>query len=834
MNKEKIFKIATSSILAASSFVAAAPFTTEAAVNINVSVNNAVAQALKAHQTYTIPAKIGHLTEYATVQKELTLAQNDYNSSKALVNKYGGKQKAYYLSKLASAAKYISYVQGFIKGLDTIEKMHDEANKFGATSIVNDSDNEAFIKSLGSSENTINSLVADTATKNLLIKVYLSYSKTLSLVISAYEDAKSAELALTNNDQGAAKKRLDETISLLNGASKTNFVNAVSIYVQAVQLKYNQSVEENNSGGGTPSNGGNSGGTTPPTGNNGSGIIGGTTDNQAPVATNLQFRDPISYGYQELIAEYTYTDAERDIEGVPIIQWYRCTEPDGSDKVAISGATKQKYITTSADIGKYIFFEVTPIARTGSVKGTAVISSGLQIPIPYINIQSDGIQYNPLIFRQSILNKYASKRDNGYTIPGATNTSIPLSWGDVKGAKSYAIIMHDPRGGEWINWAVVNIPAETTSLPEGVSGNMPAGIVELNNSWSLIDHANTTGYDGPLPPLGIERDYVIDIYALDTSTVDVLDQPKNDSYTFDQLTAKFAGHIVGRGTCMGNFAIDSTENQAPVATNIGISGYGSQNVGSELIANYTYTDAENDLEGVSKFQWYRSTKSDGSDKVAISGATRKRYTLTTDDIGKYILFEVTPVASTGTNTGTTVLGYGGKIDIPNLWVDTYAFERNQLIPDKYASTRDNGYTISGATNTSIPLSWGQAIGAKSYAIIMHDPQGGEWIHWAVVNIPAEMTSLPEGISGYMPAGIVELNNSWSKSDNANTTGYDGPLPPKGSGEHDYTIDVYALDIPTLDVSDQPTNDSYTLDQLTAKFGEHVIGKGTFRGYYQVD
>ncbi|MDD3363835.1 MAG: hypothetical protein PHZ03_02515 [Syntrophomonas sp.] len=60
-------------------------------------------------------------------------------------------------------------------------------------------------------------------------------------------------------------------------------------------------------------------------------------------------------------------------------------------------------------------------------------------------------------------------------------------------------------------------------------------------------------------------------------------------------------------------------------------------------------------EGCSIFQWYTASTAEGTDKTVISVAQSVYYSLTAEDIGKYIFFAVTPVASSGTTTGTSIL-----------------------------------------------------------------------------------------------------------------------------------------------------------------------------------
>jgi len=90
-------------------------------------------------------------------------------------------------------------------------------------------------------------------------------------------------------------------------------------------------------------------------------------------------------------------------------------------------------------------------------------------------------------------------------------------------------------------------------------------------------------------------------------------------------------------------------NTAPTASNVSISddNGGEAVAGDDLTGNYTYADTEGDAEGNSTFRWL-------GDGAAISGATAASYTLTAADAPSQITFEVTPVAATGSATGTSV------------------------------------------------------------------------------------------------------------------------------------------------------------------------------------
>ncbi|WP_174502950.1 YbhB/YbcL family Raf kinase inhibitor-like protein [Acidiphilium sp. C61] len=106
----------------------------------------------------------------------------------------------------------------------------------------------------------------------------------------------------------------------------------------------------------------------------------------------------------------------------------------------------------------------------------------------------------------------------------------------------------------------------------------------------------------------------------------------------------------------------------------------------------------------------------------------------------------------------------------------------------------------GCTGNDISpaLAWsGAPAGTRSYAVTLFDPDArrgkGYW-HWIVANIPARVTSLPEGSGSRrnaLPRGTVQGNGS------GNIHGYQGPCPPVGDPPHHYHLTVYALRIARL-------------------------------------
>jgi len=141
-------------------------------------------------------------------------------------------------------------------------------------------------------------------------------------------------------------------------------------------------------------------------------------------------------------------------------------------------------------------------------------------------------------------------------------------------------------------------------------------------------------------------------------------------------------------------------NAAPTATDVTVSG--AYSVGETLIAAYTYADAENNPEGTSTFKWYRSNDAAGTAEAAISGATASTYVLTSADSGKYIRLGVTPVATTGTLTGTESFSSRQLVvSVPVATLDVtdndLAFGNNAVLVNSTVQSFDlSGTTLSGA------------------------------------------------------------------------------------------------------------------------------------------
>jgi Raf kinase inhibitor-like YbhB/YbcL family protein len=123
--------------------------------------------------------------------------------------------------------------------------------------------------------------------------------------------------------------------------------------------------------------------------------------------------------------------------------------------------------------------------------------------------------------------------------------------------------------------------------------------------------------------------------------------------------------------------------------------------------------------------------------------------------------------------------------------------------------------------------WERVDGAKSYALIVEDPDAPSaepFVHWVAYNIPADRTSLPEGLQEQEqltePASLLQGKTS------KGSIGYFGPRPPVGDPPHHYHFQVFALDR-TLDVPPGAGRDAV----LSAMSG-HVLAAGELVATYQ--
>jgi len=151
----------------------------------------------------------------------------------------------------------------------------------------------------------------------------------------------------------------------------------------------------------------------------------------------------------------------------------------------------------------------------------------------------------------------------------------------------------------------------------------------------------------------------------------------------------------------------------------------------------------------------------------------------------------------------------------SLTLTSTAFAQGERIPKRY--------TCEGE-DLSPPLSWtGAPDGTRSFVLLCDDPDApmGTWHHWAVYNIPPEVTELAEGYPTDAAVGPVRQAVT-----DFGRTGYGGPCPPAGHGTHHYYFKLLALDVGGLDLAEKAE-----CTEVEAAAEPHVLARAELMGTY---
>ena len=141
----------------------------------------------------------------------------------------------------------------------------------------------------------------------------------------------------------------------------------------------------------------------------------------------------------------------------------------------------------------------------------------------------------------------------------------------------------------------------------------------------------------------------------------------------------------------------------------------------------------------------------------------------------------------------------------------------------------SGLFGAGGEDTSPQLSWrGFPEGTRSFVVTVYDPDAptasGFW-HWAVVDIPGNVTELPRGAGdesgSLLPQGAFQLRND------GGVARYIGAAPPAGHGRHRYYFVVHAVDTESLGLSPDATPAFLGFNLFT-----HTLGRAFLVPWYE--
>ena len=165
---------------------------------------------------------------------------------------------------------------------------------------------------------------------------------------------------------------------------------------------------------------------------------------------------------------------------------------------------------------------------------------------------------------------------------------------------------------------------------------------------------------------------------------------------------------------------------------------------------------------------------------------------------------------------------------PAMTLTVSGFADGAQIPVKFSQAAQGAAPGEG---TSPAISWANVpAGTQSFVLNMRDMDVArnkttdDQAHWVVWNLPANTTSLPEGV----PKGSQRPDGSFQIS--ATGAMYRGPGAPATGPQHHYMFEIYALDT-KLDV--QPAADAFeTRANVMKAMQGHVLGKAVYGGLFK--
>ncbi|EEP72389.1 YbhB/YbcL family Raf kinase inhibitor-like protein [Micromonospora sp. KC207] len=132
----------------------------------------------------------------------------------------------------------------------------------------------------------------------------------------------------------------------------------------------------------------------------------------------------------------------------------------------------------------------------------------------------------------------------------------------------------------------------------------------------------------------------------------------------------------------------------------------------------------------------------------------------------------------------------------------------------------------GGENVSPQLAWSDfPAETKSFVVTCFDPDaptGSGFWHWVLVDVPASVTELPQGVKEADLGGAFSVRNDYGD------TGFGGAAPPAGDRPHRYVFAVHAVDVERLGVGP-----GASCAYVGFNLAFHTLARAVIRPTYQV-
>lgn len=405
-------------------------------------------------------------------------------------------------------------------------------------------------------------------------------------------------------------------------------------------------------------------------------------DEAAPMASNARIEgSTVAAAVKN--AEYTYIDFNGDAEGTTEFKWYLSDDAAGTNKAEITAAAgNASYTIDAADAGKFISFTVMPVAATGTVSDVLnTIESNMLGPVLTEETApvASNVVMTGVLEVASLLTATYDFADAGSDIEG-TSVYTWLLADDAAGTNAVVVktgsleyLVTPDDGGKFVIFKVMPVsatgwplegvevqvvsaaailfpPMPPSALNPAISGREDVAAV-LTGSYTYED-LNGDVEEGTLlkwyradDAAGTNSTMVAE--DINTYTLVVADEGKVIIFEITPISVQTVGLDTGIVVNAATGIIEAEPAEyAPRAFDVELPA--EPEVGTLLSGFYTYEDTiVNDAEGVSIYKWYTADDAAGTNPVEITGANKQTFLAGSSELGKHLIFEVTPVAKTG-------------------------------------------------------------------------------------------------------------------------------------------------------------------------------------------